>query len=82
MATIVNEKEVQEEKPEVKTQSVNIVTFLSEVRTEFAKISWPSKEQVTKEFLSVIILVTIITGIIFIIDRGLSLVLNFFSGKL
>ena len=81
MVTIVNEKETQVEKAEVKAASVNILTFLKEVRTEFLKISWPSKEQVSREFFSVILLVAVLAGIIFLIDRGLSLVLNFFSGR-
>ena len=82
MATIVNEKETQEEKAEVKAESVNILTFLKEVRVEFSKISWPSKDQVTKEFFSVILLVSILTGIIFLIDKGLSTVLDFFNGRI
>ena len=81
MVTIVNEKETQIEKAEVKAASVNILTFLKEVRTEFLKISWPSKEQVSREFFSVILLVAVLAGIIFLIDRGLSLILNFFSGR-
>ncbi len=59
---------------------VTIAQFLREVRTEFLKITWPSKDQTTREFFSVLILVSILTGIIFIIDKGLSIVLNFFSG--
>ncbi|MBI3590521.1 MAG: preprotein translocase subunit SecE [Candidatus Melainabacteria bacterium] len=81
MVTIVNEKETQVEKAEIKAEPVNILTFLKEVRTEFLKISWPSREQVSREFFSVILLVTILAGIIFLIDRGLSLVLNFFNGR-
>lgn len=59
---------------------VTIAQFLREVRTEFSKITWPSKDQTTREFFSVLILVSILTGIIFIIDKGLSMFLNLFSG--
>lgn len=67
------------EKEDVK--AVNIPEFLREVKTEFAKITWPSKEQTVREFFSVILLVSILTGIIFLIDKGLSFVLNIFSGS-
>ncbi len=59
---------------------VTIAQFFKEVKTEFSKITWPSRDQTTREFFSVIILVSILTGIIFVIDKGLSIVLNFFSG--
>ena len=80
MATIVNEKEVQEEKAEVKAESFNLFTYLREVRTEFSKISWPSREQVTREFFSVLLLVSFLTGIIFLVDKALGIVVNFFTG--
>ena len=82
MVTTVNEKEVQqEEKAEIKVASFNLLTFFKEVRSEFLKISWPSKEQVTREFFSVILLVSILTGIIFIIDKTLGVIVSFFSGR-
>lgn len=82
MATVVSEKEVHEEKVEVKTKPFNFLMFLQEVRSEFFKISWPSRDQVTKEFFSVILLVSILTGIIFAIDRALTFVIDLFSGKI
>ena len=65
---------------EAKTEKLNIAEFLKEVRTEFLKISWPSKDQVTREFISVLILVSILTGVIFLIDKVFEVIVNFFRG--
>ena len=61
---------------------LNIRQFLKEVRDEFLKISWPSRDQVTREFFSVLFLVTVLTGIIFLFDKILEFVAGFFSGRL
>ena len=85
MATVVSEKEeniIQEGKAEAKAQSVNLPGFLQEVREEFLKISWPSRDQVTKEFFSVLILVLVITSVIFVLDKIFGFVADFFSGRL
>ena len=82
MATIVNEREVIEEKAEVKAEPFNLMRFLQEVRTEFVKITWPSREQVTREFISVVLLVFVITGIIFLLDKIFEIIVNFFNGRL
>ena len=82
MATVVGEKEVIEEKAEVKAESFNFPKFLQEVRVEFSKISWPSRDQVTKEFISVLLLVFVITGIIFLLDKTFEIIVNFFNGRL
>ena len=63
------------------SKAVSIKQFLSEVRAEFLKISWPSRDQTTREFIAVILLVFIITGIIFLIDKMLGFVLALFTGK-
>ena len=82
MATIVNEKEIIQEKAEIESKPFNLIEFLKEVRTEFVKITWPSREQVTREFISVVLLVFVITGIIFLLDKIFEFVTNFFNGKL
>ena len=82
MATIVSEKETHEQEIEAKADSVNIPQFLGEVKTEFLKITWPSKDQVTREFISVVLLVAILTSIIFIIDKAFGVIANFFTGRL
>ena len=85
MATVLKEtttKVDKDEKADVKEVSQDFVNFLKEVRAEFLKISWPSKDQVTKEFLSVVLLVAVLTGAIFVIDKGLEVIVNFFMGRL
>ena len=82
MATVVNEKEVIEEKAEIESKPLNPIDFLKEVKTEFLKITWPSREQVVREFISVILLVFVITGIIFLLDKIFELIVNFFNGRL
>ena len=66
-------------KADEESKRVKIAQFLQEVKSEFLKISWPSKEQVTREFFSVILLVSILTGIIFTIDKAFEYVGNFFT---
>ena len=62
-------------------KSVNMGQFLKEVRTEFSKISWPSREQVAREFFSVLFLVCMLTGIIFLIDKTIDVLTGVFSGR-
>lgn len=80
MSIAVDEKEIQEEKEEVKASSFSVPQFLGEVKTEFLKIAWPSREQVTREFVSVILLVAVLTGIILVIDKIFEFIVNIFSG--
>ena len=82
MATIMNEKEIIEEKASISAEPFNLMKFLHEVRVEFTKITWPSREQVAREFISVLLLVFVITGIIFLLDKVFEFVVNFFNGRL
>ena len=81
MATITNEREITEEKAEAKTQPLKLGDFLKEVKTEFLKITWPSKDQVTREFISVLLLVAALTGTIYLIDKIFEFIVNFFRGR-
>lgn len=60
----------------------NLREFLKEVKTEFLKISWPSRHQVANEFFSVLVLVSILTGIIFLLDKVYDIAVNFITGRL
>ena len=71
-----------EEAQKEPAKQVSIAQFLKEVRIEFAKISWPSKEQAIREFFAVLVLVSILTGIIFLIDKILGVITNVFMGRL
>ncbi len=46
--------------------------YLRGVRSEFHKIQWPSKEQVKNEFVTVIVIVAIISAIVYFIDIALN----------
>ncbi|MDD9899031.1 MAG: preprotein translocase subunit SecE [Candidatus Melainabacteria bacterium] len=50
------------------------------VKTEFKKIEWPNKEQVQNEFVTVIVIVAIISAIVYFIDIGLDNVINTIKG--
>lgn len=45
--------------------------YFKGVKTEFKKIQWPSQEQVKTEFVTVIVIVAIISAIVYTIDIGL-----------
>lgn len=71
-----------EEAQKEEAKRVSIAQFLREVRTEFTKISWPSRDQAIREFFAVLVLVSVITGIIFLIDKVLGVITNIFMGRL
>lgn len=71
------ERKAEEEKP-----PFNLIEFLRGVKSEFPKITWPSKDQVVNEFFSVLVLVTVLTGIIFLIDKVFDIMVKFFTGRL
>ena len=49
-----------------------LLQFLAEVLIELKKITWPDRQQVIKETLSVIVLVAIITGCVLAFDYGIA----------
>jgi preprotein translocase SecE subunit len=54
--------------------------YIRGVKSEFLKISWPSKDQAYNEFIAVVVIVAIITVAIFIIDLGIDRFINFIKG--
>lgn len=71
-----------QKEPQREEKSFNYLEFFREVKAEFLKVTWPSREQVTNEFFSVLVLVTILTGIIFLIDKVFAIIVGFFRGNL
>lgn len=49
-----------------------IVKFLKEVRAEMKKVSWTGRKEVTSGTLAVIVLTTVISLFLWLIDLGLS----------
>ncbi len=70
------EKAQEETKPKF-----NAKEFLEEVQLEYKKITWPSKDQVTQEFIAVLLLVVLISGIVFGLDMVFGFVVDFFRGR-
>lgn len=50
------------------------------VKTEFNKIEWPSKEQVQNEFVTVLVIVAIISAIVYFMDIGLDKIIEVIKG--
>lgn len=54
--------------------------YFSGVKSEFRKIEWPSKDQVSKEFVAVLVIVAIIAFLVFTIDIGFDKLIGYISG--
>jgi preprotein translocase subunit SecE len=55
---------------------INLKKFIEEVRVEMNKVTWPTKQQL-KESTNVVIGVSlIITAIVFVMDQGVSALVN------
>ncbi len=59
------------------TQKFNLIQFLREVRQEFSRISWPTRPQVVRESLIVLLVVVIITLLVFLFDVLFNILFNF-----
>lgn len=55
----------------------NLQQFLKEVRQEFTRISWPTRPQVIRESLIVLLVVVIITLLVFLFDVLFNILFNF-----
>ena len=55
-----------------KTGIAGTIQFVSEALVELRKITWPDRQQVVKETLSVIVLVAIITACVLAFDYGIA----------
>jgi preprotein translocase subunit SecE len=71
----------EDDSPEIGIASKEpIGEYFKGVQTEFKKIQWPDKEQVKSEFLTVVIIVAIISVIVYFIDLGLDKIIGFIKG--
>ena len=50
--------------------------FSQEVKSEFKKIIWPSKESLTKESVAVIATTIVLGGVVALIDLGIQYLIN------
>lgn len=53
-----------------------MIQFLREAREELGKVTWPSKDDVTKFTVVVVITVVIISMFLWFVDRGLMLLIQ------
>ena len=51
-------------------------SFSQEVKSEFKKIIWPSKESLTKESVSVIATTIVLGGVVALLDLGIQYLIN------
>ena len=52
-------------------------TFLLEVRTEFRKITWPTRQEATAGTIGVLVVVALITAALSLVDLVLGQVMRF-----
>lgn len=51
-------------------------SFSQEVKSEFKKIIWPSKESLTKESVAVIVTTIVLGGVVALLDLGIQYLIN------
>ena len=51
-------------------------SFSQEVKSEFKKIIWPSKESLTKESVAVIATTIVLGGVVALLDLGIQYLIN------
>jgi preprotein translocase subunit SecE len=54
--------------------------YLSDVRTEFKKISWPNQREYVGGTVGVVIIVAFLTFVLFLVDAGLAKVMELLIG--
>ena len=57
-------------------ESVAKAGFSQEVKSEFKKIIWPSKESLTKEPVAVIATTIVLGGVVALLDLGIQYLIN------
>ena len=54
----------------------DVKEYLSEVQIEWKKITWPAQQEALVGTVSVVVVVTIITTVLGLVDYGLSMVMQ------
>ena len=57
-------------------ESVAKAGFSQEVKSEFKKIIWPSKESLTRESVAVIATTIVLGGVVALLDLGIQYLIN------
>lgn len=53
--------------------------FFKGVKAEYKKITWPTKDDLIKESISVVIVSAVLAGLIALLDTGIQYGINFIS---
>lgn len=64
------------DKANTTTESAVKAGFTREVKSEFKKIIWPSKESLTKESVAVIVTTIVLGGVVALLDLGIQYLIN------
>lgn len=51
--------------------------FLTDVSKEMKKVSWPTRDQLRESTIVVIVTCLVITAVVFVLDQGMTAVMNF-----
>ncbi len=76
---MAKDKEEKKEKKEKKTQKVKKENYFVGVKSEMAKVKWPSKKEVTKYTISTIVLIIILVIFFIIMSLIMSLIKGAFN---
>ncbi len=57
-----------------------ILQFFIDTKAEFAKVSWPSREELTQSTMVVIVVSLVVTVFIALVDQGLTRVITLILG--
>ena len=57
-----------------------MAAFFKGVKAEFNKVSWPTKDDIIKETVSVVVVTAILAALIALLDTGIQYGVNFISG--
>lgn len=55
-------------------------SFFKGVKAEFNKVTWPTKDDIIKETVSVVIVTAVLAALIALLDTGIQYGVNFISG--
>ncbi len=58
------------------TTRTTALDFFREVTDEIKKVTWPDREQLRESTIVIVAFVAIVGALIFLMDRGVSIVLN------
>lgn len=70
----------EDDSPEIGIASKEpLKDYIEGVKTEFNKIEWPSKEQVSNELITVLVIGAAISVLVYLIDIGIDKLIKFFG---